>query len=176
MSQIQSLANEINSAFTDAFAQAEAKTGGWKPDDGTYSCILEAINVSNDNLTFNMTSEAGGASTPAFGVSYTWRLRDDPSSPDGPRAFRSRMEVLPKNPAAIKDPGRINAANTKMGVVKGQLQTILGHEVPNLVTALLELEALIAESVKDGGTAIVCTVQVKTNGKFVNYYINGRES
>ncbi len=176
MSSIQSLASEINASFTDAFAQAEAKTGGWKPDDGTYSCILEAVNVSNDNLTFNVTSEKGGASIPAFGVSFTWRLRDDPSSPDGPRAFRSRMEVLPKNPSTIKDKDRLAAAQTKMGVVKGQLQTILGHEIPDLIAALLELDALVAASLQDGGTAIVCSVQVKTNGKYVNYYINGRES
>lgn len=176
MSQIQSLASEIGASFTDAFAKAEAKSGGWKPDDGTYTCILEALNISNDNLTFNTTNERDGASVPAFGVSFTWRMTDDPSSPDGPRAFRSRMEVLPKNPAQIQNQDRLAAAQTKMGVVKGQLQTILGHEVKDLVPALLELDALVADSLKDGGVAITCQVQVKTNGKFVNYYVNGRTS
>lgn len=174
-SPLQSLASQITSSFTDAFAQAEAKTGGWRPDDGTYDCIAEAVNV-NDDLTFGTTAERDGPQVPAFGVSLTWRMTNDPSSPDEPRSFRSRMEVFPKDVSQVRDPKRLSSLKTKMGVFKGTLQTILGHDVADLVQGLLELEQAIAASTAEGGVAIVCQVQVKTKGDYVNYYVNQRRS
>lgn len=175
-SSLSALAQTVTTEFQNTYREAEALSGGWMPDDGNYQVWLTGINVTDD-LTFGLTDDRNGPSVPAFGISFTCQMQDDPASGREARSFKTPLEVFPRNPAAVSDPKRAKALKTKMGIMKGKAQIILGRDCGDFVGDLLAIEKLIADgSSPDGNGPPLVEVQVKTSGKYTNVYVNKRVS
>lgn len=94
--------NEILDFFNnEALASAEPNTGrgAWRPAEGEYDVILEDLVLSQETFRYTVPGPGGQKvkkEAPAGGLTFKYRLIEDPESPDGtPRAFSGRTFQIP---------------------------------------------------------------------------------